>query len=315
MNTSRGCSFDCNFCAIWEFYERKTRYMSAKAICDQLEKIPEKFVFLLDDNFLTNRTRLEQLCDEIERRGIKKYFATQGRSDFIADHPELMRRLRDCGLMMVLSGFESNSDDALAALRKVNTFDKNKRAAKIMRELGMISIGVFMARPEFKEEELDMLYDTINEMGVAIPLVTILSPLPGTQMHKKMKDQLLTTDTRLFDLLHAVTPTRLPREQFYKKYVEWHRKTLKSTWKGFFSALWRRPKFFLWDSIGGTYRFIKKEIYYAPIVDSYESHLRDEIGIIPADAIAVVSTTTKKRELPLFGAQTRPLTNAECAGS
>jgi len=68
METSRGCSFDCNFCAIWEFYERRTRYMSASAICDRLEQLPEKFVFFLDDNFLTNHKRLEELCDEIERR-------------------------------------------------------------------------------------------------------------------------------------------------------------------------------------------------------------------------------------------------------
>jgi len=285
INTSRGCSFDCNFCAIWEFYERKTRYMSASAICDQLENMKEKFVFFLDDNFLTNRTRLTQLCEEIERRGIKKYFATQGRSDFIANHPDVMRRLRDCGLMMVLSGYESNDDNSLEALRKSNTLDKNKRAAKIMRELGMISIGVFMVRPEFEEHEFDLLYQTINEMAVAIPLVTILTPLPGTQMHKKMKDQLLTNDTRLFDLLHAVTPTRLPRERFYQKYVEWHKATLKSTFKGVASAVIRNPKFFLWDSLRGTWRFFKKEVHYAPIVDNYESHLRDEIGIIDADAV------------------------------
>lgn len=295
INTSRGCSFDCNFCAIWEFYERKTRYMSARAICDQLEKIKENFVFFLDDNFLTNRTRLTELCEEIERRGIKKYFATQGRSDFIANHPDVMRRLRDCGLMMVLSGYESNDDNSLESLRKSNTLEKNKRAARIMRDLGMISIGVFMVRPEFEEHEFDLLYQTINEMGVAIPLVTILTPLPGTQMFKKMKDQLLTTDTRLFDLLHAVTPTRLPRERFYQKYVEWHKVTLKSTWKGVFSAVIRNPKFFLWDSLRGTWRFFRKEVHYAPIVDNYESHLRDEIGIIDANAIA-----KPRRELPVI---------------
>ena len=37
--TSRGCSFDCNFCAIWEFYERRTRFLSAKNIVDQMESI------------------------------------------------------------------------------------------------------------------------------------------------------------------------------------------------------------------------------------------------------------------------------------
>src|SRR6185436_13486090 len=39
--TSRGCSYDCNFCAIWEFYERKTRFMSASVICDRLEAMSE----------------------------------------------------------------------------------------------------------------------------------------------------------------------------------------------------------------------------------------------------------------------------------
>src|SRR6185503_2662090 len=59
MFSSRGCSFDCNFCAIWEFYERRTRFMSASVICDRLQTMEEKFVFLLDDNFLTSRKRIE----------------------------------------------------------------------------------------------------------------------------------------------------------------------------------------------------------------------------------------------------------------
>ena len=48
--TSRGCSFDCNFCAIWEFYERRTRYLSAEKIVDQMEACEERFVFVLDEN-------------------------------------------------------------------------------------------------------------------------------------------------------------------------------------------------------------------------------------------------------------------------
>src|SRR5262245_8458495 len=223
--TSRGCSFDCNFCAIWEFYERRTRYMSAKVICDRLEQIEEDFVFFLDDNFRTNKKRLEQLCEEIERRKIRKYFGTQGRTDFIADNPELMRRLRDCGLCMVLSGYESNDDDALAALRKSSTMAKNVRAAAIMRELGIGSTGIFMVRPDFEEKDFDALWATINEMKVGIPLVTILTPLPGTQLYKRRKHELLTHDIRLFDLLHAVLPTKLPRRRFYERYTEWNAAT------------------------------------------------------------------------------------------
>ncbi|MDP6934584.1 MAG: cobalamin-dependent protein, partial [Myxococcota bacterium] len=61
--TSRGCSFDCNFCAIWEFYDRKTRYLSAEKIVDRMEDCSEPFIFFLDDNFLSRTDRLEALCD------------------------------------------------------------------------------------------------------------------------------------------------------------------------------------------------------------------------------------------------------------
>lgn len=279
MQTSRGCSFDCNFCAIWEFYERRTRFLPAKEIVDRMEAMPEKFVFFLDDNFLTSRKRLEALCDEIERRGVKKYFGTQGRTDFIADNPEMMRRLRDAGLMMVLSGYESNDDDALAALRKSNTLDKNKRAAQVLRELGIISTGIFMVRPEFEEKDFDLLWQTINEMGVAIPLVTILTPLPGTQQHRERREELLTEDVRLFDLLHAVTPTRLPRERFYERFTEWNKKTWPAFRKGVFAALKRRPGFFL-GALPGMTRFVRRVARYRQVVEHAESHMRDEIGII-----------------------------------
>lgn len=279
MATSRGCSFDCNFCAIWEFYDRKTRFMSAKAICDRIERIEEDFVFFLDDNFLTNRRRLEDLCDEIARRKIKKYWGTQGRTDFIAEHPDLMRRLRDAGLMMVLSGYESNDEDALAALLKRSTVEQNRRAAEILRELGVISTGIFMVRPDFTEEDFDRLYAHINDLGVAIPLVTILTPLPGTELYRRRRAELLTEDARLFDLLHAVLPTRLPRTLFYKKLTSYNAATWPAVQKGVGAAMKKRPDYFI-KALPGILRFFRKASSYRPIVEDHRSHLRDEIGII-----------------------------------
>lgn len=307
--TSRGCSFDCNFCAIWEFYERKTRFLSAAAICDQLEDIEEDFVFFLDDNFLTHRRRLEQLCDEIARRGIRKYWGTQGRADFIADHPDLMRRLRDAGLLMVLSGYESNDEDALAALLKRSTVDKNRRAAALMRELGIFSTGIFMVRPDFEEADFDALYDHINELGVSLPLVTILTPLPGTQLHRARKAELLTDDARLFDLLHAVLPTKLPRERFYAKLAEANARTWPAFQAGVAAVLRVRPEAFL-TAGAGILRFLRNASSHRPIIEDYRSHLRDEIGIIDASVRADASPPSHapsmpkqaRRHLPLVGA-------------
>jgi radical SAM superfamily enzyme YgiQ (UPF0313 family) len=263
-----------------------------------LEKIEEKFIFFLDDNFLTKKSRLEDLCAEIKKRGIKKYFGVQGRSDFVAENPELTRRLRDAGLMMVLSGYESNEDNQLELLRKDNTRDQNRKAAKILRDLGIISTGIFMVRQNFEEKDFLKLFDTINDMGVAIPMVTILTPLPGTEMWKKYEKQLLTKDIRLFDLLHSVLPTKLPRAKFYEHYAKWNDATGPGTKKGLYATILRRPKLFL-DGLPGVLRYIKKLKHYRPILSNPFNHLRDEIGIIDQNVTAADFETIAPAVAPL----------------
>lgn len=277
--TSRGCSFDCNFCAIWEFYERRTRFLSAKRIVDQMEACAEPFVFVLDDNFLTNKRRASELCDELERRGVKKYWLTQGRTDFAADHPELMARLAQNGLVMVLSGFESNSDDNLAALRKKSSWQKNIEANRVMREVGIFSTGIFMVRPDWTKEQFQELYDYVNSLQIAVPLFTILTPLPGTQLYRAYRDKLLTTDHRLFDLLHAVLPTRLPRDEFYKELCRAYDATEKSVYSGF-RAMIRQRKGFVAKIVPGMIWFYARTWRYQRINNDYRSYLRDEEGLL-----------------------------------
>ena len=277
--TSRGCSFDCNFCAIWEFYERRTRFLSARKIVDQMVACSEPFVFILDDNFLTSAKRASELCDELERRKVKKYWMTQGRTDFAADHPELMARLAQNGLVMVLSGFESNDDDNLAALRKRSSWRKNVEANRIMRENGIFSTGIFMVRADWTAADFQGLRDYVNSLHIAVPLFTILTPLPGTQLYRTYEDKLLTTDRRLFDLLHAVLPTRLPREEFYREFCNCYEGT-DDTVKAAYRALVKRRPAFITKVLPGMVWFYARTWRYQRIHHDPHSFLRDEEGLM-----------------------------------
>lgn len=278
--TSRGCSFDCNFCAIWEFYERRTRFLSAEQIVAQMEQIDEPFVFLLDDNFLTRTDRLVRLCELLEAKPWKKYWMTQGRTDFIAEHPDLIKRLAGVGLSGILCGYESNADDALAELRKKNNVDKNRRAAEILRDNGIIGTGIFMARPNFSVDDFKGISEYIAGLGIPIPLLTILTPLPGTEMWKKYGDQLLTKDYRYFDLLHPVLKTTLPREEFYKWFI-WAldeaepgvRKVLR------LDRMIDKPDFW-WKIMQGMPRFMYRKWRYQRVHLDPQSFVRSEIGVI-----------------------------------
>ncbi len=277
--TSRGCSYDCNFCAIWEFYERRTRFLSAEKIADQMEACDEPFIFLLDDNFLTKKSRILELCDQLESRGIKKFWMTQGRTDFVADNPEIMARLAKNGLVGLLSGYESNDDDSLESLRKHNTYEKNIRANQIMMEFGIFSTGIFMVRPDWTGEQFDQLYAYINSLEVGVPMVTILTPLPGTQLYRTWQDKLMTTDYRLFDLLHPVLPTRLPRAEFYAHFARSVDAVKPSIRRAMRNMVKRRPEL-VRRIVPGIAWFFARAWRYQRVHRDPNSFLRDEVGLL-----------------------------------
>ena len=222
--TSRGCSFDCNFCAIWEFYERRTRFLSAEKIVDQMEACEEPFVFVLDDNFLTSKRRAIRALRRARAARREEVLDDAGPHRLRGRHPGAHGAAREERAGHgALSGYESNDDDNLAALRKKNTWEKNKRANEILREIGIFSTGIFMVRAGLDAaSSSSSSTTTCDRSRSAMPLVTILTPLPGTQLYRAYKDQLLTTDHRLFDLLHAVLPTRLPRAEFYDEFARFY---------------------------------------------------------------------------------------------
>jgi radical SAM superfamily enzyme YgiQ (UPF0313 family) len=183
-------------------------------------------------------------------------------------------------MMGILCGYESNDADALAALKKRSSLEYNREAARILRENGIVSTGIFMVRPDFEEKDFKALYDYILDLGVAVPLVTIWTPLPGTQLYREKYDELLTKDYRLYDLLHSVVPTKLPREEFYKNYVKWESVSDQCR-KNWFQrdTLWKRKDFYM-KVLPYMPRMVYRLRRYRKIQYDWRSYMRDEAGII-----------------------------------
>ena len=46
-----------------------------------------------------------------------------------------------------------------------------------------------------------------------------MTPLPGTDLWDEVEDQVNTKDWQLFDIVHAVLPTKMPLDEFYRQYA------------------------------------------------------------------------------------------------
>ncbi len=221
--TGRGCPFRCNFCSVWQFYNGRTCQMSPERVVRELHTVETPHVTFVDDNFLMNHRRERAIAEQIRAEGLSLRYSMECRTDSIVRHPELVEQWRDIGLYAVLLGLEGADDRALQNVNKKNSAKVNDEALRILRDNGIIIWGAFIVDPDWDVDDFHRLREYVDAQEITHTQFTILTPLPGTELYKQRKDDLLTDDYACFDTMHCVLPTRLPREEFYRQFANLYR--------------------------------------------------------------------------------------------
>lgn len=215
VRTSLGCTARCTFCALWAITGGKYLRRDPAAVVEELKGIAEENVFFCDDESMCDTRRMEQLADLIAAAGIRKRYFLYARVDTIVRHPDLFARWARLGLSQVFVGMEDFSNERLAAMKKGVTTDQQIEAAGILRQLGVMMYASFMVDPAYTREDFRALTSYIRKLKLTYATFTVMTPLPGTELHATRRDALLSDKPELYDMLHALLPTRLPLPEFY----------------------------------------------------------------------------------------------------
>ncbi len=218
METARGCPFKCNFCSVWKFHESSFREKSPERVVAELAQIEAENVFITDDIFWLDVRRGEELARQIKAAGIRKYFTVQTRTDIICKFPHLIEMWKDCGHLAIFLGVEAVTDEGLERVNKKNSADNNRRALAILKELGVGFTPNFIVDPNWDREDFARLRSWIEETGAFNSGFSVLTPLPGTDLWSEASQRVTTKNWEMFDIVHAVLPTKLPLEEFYAEY-------------------------------------------------------------------------------------------------
>jgi hopanoid C-3 methylase HpnR len=216
---TRGCPWDCSFCSAWTFYGRSYRKASPEAAADDLARIEEPNVFLVDDVAFIQAEHGWAIGREIERRGIRKEYYLETRCDVLIKNEEVFAYWRRLGLHYMFLGVEALDEEGLRLLRKRATPNENFKALEIARRLGFTVAVNIIADPDWDERR----FAVIREWALTVPEIvhlTVSTPYPGTETWLTESRKLETRDYRLFDVQHAVLPTRLPLRRFYDELVK-----------------------------------------------------------------------------------------------
>ncbi len=216
---TRGCPWDCAFCSAWTFYGRSYRQMAPEVAAEDLAQIREPNVFIVDDVAFIHPEQGMAIGHAIERRGIRKRYYLETRCDVLLRNQEVFRYWKHLGLAYMFLGLEALDEEGLRLYRKRATPQGNFEALEVARALGIrVAINI-IADPSWDEER----FRIVREWATSVPEIvhlTVNTPYPGTETWFTESRKLTTLDYRLFDVQHAVLPTKLPLKRFYEELVK-----------------------------------------------------------------------------------------------
>ena len=177
--TSRGCPFKCNFCInsvlnnrtllkeihgeVEEDPPKSQRFRSVGSLVKEIEYLRSRYgitdFHFADEEFITHRRRLEEVCRAVEPLGIT--WSTSGRADWATE--DKLTRMKKAGCTYVLFGVESGSQTLL------DLMDKNAKKPAVSqgltgaRRVGMDFIANFMVgHPGETETTIRQIEDIIE---------------------------------------------------------------------------------------------------------------------------------------------------------
>ncbi len=204
--TSRGCPFDCTFCAVAPMFGRRYRFRSSGLVLEELRQRKPSTAFFYDDNFAADRRRTTEILEGMMRLPRPVRWMAQVRAD-IAEDRELVALMKASHCERLFIGYESISPEALESYNKHLRPEQVLESVRVLHEHNIKVHGMFVLGADADDESsirrtvrfaLQHALDSVQFM--------ILTPLPGTRQFELLEraKRIFVRDWSLYDGHHVV---------------------------------------------------------------------------------------------------------------
>jgi radical SAM superfamily enzyme YgiQ (UPF0313 family) len=189
---SRGCPFQCNWCAK-PISGNRFQLRSAATVAAELHELKTRFsvehIWFGDDIFALDRHWVEAFANAVECLGEQLPFKIQSRADLLSE--ATVQALKRAGCTEVWMGVESGSEKVLSAMSKGLSVAAVHAARRHLAAAGIRAC--FFLQFGYPGEGWAEICQTIDLVRKARPDdigVSVSYPLPGTVFYERVRQQL-----------------------------------------------------------------------------------------------------------------------------
>lgn len=227
LEITRGCPRSCTFCTAIRVSGRVMRLRPVEQVIEEIERRGIKRFFLTDDNFGLNfrlhPEYMEQLFKALRKLPLQGW--TCQAEQMVADYPDLLKLAREAHLDKFFIGFESanpHNRRSLGGKAKGNT-DRYRQVIDRIHDAGIGVVGLFVFgfdgdRPDIFQHT----YDFIRESELDSVSITVLTPYVGTPQRQQWLEEgrlIPNVPWSLYDTNHVTYyPAQMSPQQLAKGY-------------------------------------------------------------------------------------------------
>jgi radical SAM superfamily enzyme YgiQ (UPF0313 family) len=228
LQATRGCPFDCDYCAVTGVFGRKFRTRPVEHVIEEIRNFDSKEFFFVDDNICGHPKYAKRLFRELIPLG--KTWGGQTSITF-ANDPEMLELYAKSGGRYAFIGLESISEESLAGVNKGwSKAGDYAEAFKRIHAAGINILGSFIFGLEEDDPGVfDRTLEFCRSSGVDAAQFHMLTPFPGTRLFDRMESEgrILTREWEKYHTGECViqpkkmTPEELERG-YYRAYKEFY---------------------------------------------------------------------------------------------
>lgn len=188
MQFSRGCRYECNFCAVSRYFDKKHYIRRIDEVLEEIAEQERKFIFFVDDNIASHKHALKELCQELIPMKIN--WISQASLDITHDK-EIMKLMADSGCIGNVMGFESITPESLKDAKKVSNirgFSNYEREIETLRDHAMQTWAAFTLG--YDNDTYDSVLATMEfarKNKFTFAAFNILMPYPNTPLYEQLE--------------------------------------------------------------------------------------------------------------------------------
>lgn len=185
--TTRGCPYQCTFCASRKFYDLGIRYRSPENVIEEIKYLIKTFgikeVHFEDDNLTLKREHVEKICNLIIKNKLKISWSCPNgiRADKVDE--DLIKLMKKSGCYFFAYGIESASPKILKKIRKLESIDTIRKSIEIAHRVGIECQGFFIfGLPGETKKTIEETIQFAKNSKLTRAHFMILDIIPGSEL-------------------------------------------------------------------------------------------------------------------------------------